>query len=214
MNIVVIGKGGHSKVIEDIIKSNKDYKIVCYLDDQYKFFEKSNGMYFGPIMAAESLKEFFVDLLFVIAIGNNHIRKSIVEKLNLPNHDYATLMHRKAVISPTAKIGPGTVVMASAVINADAEIGNHAIINTSAVIEHDNYINDFAHISPRATLTGSVSVGEGTHIGAGAVIIPGVQVDKWSVVGAGATVINNLPAYCTAVGNPARILYKEILGEM
>ena len=36
MNIAIIGKGGHSKVIEDIILSNNEYEIVGYLDDRYE----------------------------------------------------------------------------------------------------------------------------------------------------------------------------------
>ena len=36
MKIAMIGKGGHSKVIKDIILSNKEYEIVGYLDDQYE----------------------------------------------------------------------------------------------------------------------------------------------------------------------------------
>ncbi|MFC3884789.1 acetyltransferase [Bacillus songklensis] len=212
MKIVIVGKGGHSKVIKDIILSNKEYKIVAYLDDRYEDVTMIDGMYYGPIMAAQKMIGYFDDLKFVIAIGNNKIRKSIVGQLALSERDYATLIHSKAVISPSAKIGSGTVVMASAVINTDAEIGHHAIINTNAVVEHDNKIGDFVHISPGATLTGSVTVGEGTHIGACAVVIPNVQIEEWSVVGAGATVIHDIPTNCTAVGTPAKIIRKEAIG--
>ncbi|MDQ0242571.1 acetyltransferase EpsM [Bacillus fengqiuensis] len=212
MKIAIIGKGGHSKVIEDTILSNKEYEIVGYLDDRYQEVTMIDGMYYGPIMAAQRLISYFEDLKFVIALGNNKVRKSIVGQLGLSDRDYATLIHNKAVISPSATIGSGTVVMASAVINAEAEIGNHAIINTNAVIEHDNKISDFVHISPSATLTGAVTVGEGAHIGAGAVIIPNVHIKEWSVIGAGATVIHDIPANCTAVGTPAKIARKETVG--
>ncbi|HHW37928.1 MAG TPA: acetyltransferase [Bacillales bacterium] len=209
MNIALIGKGGHSKVVEDIILSNKDYVIVAYLDDQYEEFHHNNGRYFGPIDEIDKLRSIFFDLVFVITIGNNSIRKQIAQRLCLSKHEYATLIHEKAVVSPNAKLGQGTVVMASAVINADAKIGDHVIINSGAVVEHDNVIGDFVHISPGVVLTGIVLIGEGSHIGAGSVIIPSVHVGEWSILGAGATAISDIPDNCTAVGVPAKIVQKN-----
>ena len=210
MKIALIGKGGHSKVVEDIILSKKDYEIVAYLDDQYEEFYHNNGKYFGPIGEIDKIKRFFNDLSFVITIGNNRIRKQVAQRLCLSNHEYATLIHPKAIVSPNAKLGRGTVVMATAVINADAKIGDHVIINSGSVVEHDNVIEDFAHISPGAVLTGTVSIGEGSHIGAGSVIIPNVQIGEWSVLGAGATAISDIPANSTAVGVPAKIVQKRL----
>ena len=36
MKIAIIGNGGHSKVIKDIILSNKEYEIVGYFNDIYE----------------------------------------------------------------------------------------------------------------------------------------------------------------------------------
>jgi acetyltransferase EpsM len=205
MNIVVIGQGGHSKVIRDIILSSH-HQIIGYLDDRYDQLKEEGSIFYGPVSAANEIIECFGDVKFVIAIGNNQVRKAISDRLGLDDSSYATLLHQTAVVSPTATLGYGTVVMANAVINADARIGNHAIINTGAIVEHDNGIGDYVHISPKAILTGSVTIEDGTHIGAAAVLIPQTKVGAWSIIGAGTTVINDLPPYCTAVGNPARVI--------
>lgn len=211
MNIVLIGRGGHSKVVEDIIRSKEEYNIVAYLDDRFSNFDSINGKYVGPLSAINKVSSFFYDISFVITIGNNLIRKRVSQLLGLSNQDYATLIHSTAVVSPSAKIGHGTVVMASAVINADAQIGDHVIINTGAVVEHDNVVGDYAHLSPGAVLTGNVSIGEGSHVGAGGVIIPNVKMREWSILGAGSTAIKDIPAYSTAVGVPAKVIKKELL---
>jgi len=208
MKITIIGQGGHSKVIQDIISSNKEYEIVAYLDDRYGDTTVVDNIYFGPISAAQKIISFFDNIKFIIAIGNNKVRKSIAQKLDLPDDYYTTLIHKTAVVSPSAKIGYGTVIMPNAVINADAQIRNHVIVNTSAVVEHDNKLNDFAHVSPGSTLTGSVEIGEGTHIGAGATVIPNVKIGQWSVIGAGAVVTHDIPSNCTAVGIPAKVIRK------
>lgn len=209
IKIVIVGQGGHSKVIRDIISTNKDMQVAGYLDDQYDTLYKRDQLYFGPVKSFKRLLTSIDDLKFIIGIGNNIIRKAIVQKIGVPEKQFITLTHSSAIVSSSARIGVGTVIMANTVINADAQIGNHAIINTGAIIEHDNRIGDFAHISPKATLTGAVHIEEGAHVGAGATVIPNISIGKWSVIGAGATVIHHIPTNCTAVGVPAKVITKE-----
>ncbi len=212
MKVAIIGQGGHGKVIKEIIMSSQNYQIVGIFDDKYSDLRLDNNVYFGPILSARKMIDFFYGVKFIIAIGNNKIRKLIFKKLDLPNNYYVTLIHKSAVISQSAIIGSGTVIMANSVINAEARIGNHSIINTGSIIEHDSNIGDYVHISPNATLTGSVEIEDGVHIGAGATIIPNVRIEEWSVVGAGATVIRNIPSNSTAVGIPAAIKTKKVIG--
>lgn len=201
--ICIIGLGGHSKVIKDIILSLNSYEIIAYLDDRFDSLEHKEGVIYGPVSSAKKLAS-KSNTLFVIAIGNNVVRKRIVEELSLPSENYAVLVHPSAIVSPSASIGFGTVIMPRSVINANTTIGNHTIINTGAIVEHDNNIADFAHISPNATLTGTIKVGEGTHIGAGATVIPNTTIGSWSVVGAGATVTRDVLANKKVMGIPAK----------
>lgn len=212
MKIVIVGDGGHSKVVQDIISADRNHKVVGYLDDRYETCVKQGPIRYGPISLGEEMLSNDRDLKFVIAIGNNQIRKYITKRLNLSLEFYATFVHPSAIVSPSAKLGYGTVIMANGVINAEASVGNHVILNSGAIIEHDNEIGDFVHVSPNATLAGAVKVGEGTHIGASATVIPNVTIGNWSTIGAGTTVIHDVPSDCTAVGVPARIIKKKIKG--
>ena len=205
MKIVVIGRGGHSKVIADMILSDQENDIVCYLDDKYAGLGLVENTYYGPISSAMQLVEHFNDLKFIVAIGDNKVRQSIVQKLKLSAENYISVIHKSAVISPSAKIGQGTVIMPNSVINADTKIGVHSIINTGSVIEHESILGDFSHVCPGTTLTGTVQIGEGGYIGAGSTIIPNIKIGDWAIIGAGATVITDIPSHCTAVGIPAKI---------
>ena len=205
MNIVVIGHGGHSKVIEDLILLNINYRIIGFLDDRYSDVQVNHSLFFGPIHSIEKVIASFGEVKFIIGIGDNHVRKTIVEHIGLSDVNYLTLIHPTAVISPSAKIGEGSVIMAKSVINADAQIGKHSIINTGAIVEHDNRIGSYVHICPSATLTGGVEVEDGAQIGAAAVVIPNIRIGRWAVVGAGAAVIQNIPDHLTAIGVPAEV---------
>lgn len=211
MKLAVVGTGGHSRVIQDLVRLNEENQITAFLDDKYTSLTFEHSVYNGPIDSAKQLLHTHPDLKFIIAIGRNETRKRIVERLGFEDAFFATLIHPTAWISPSVTIGVGSVVMPQAVINADSYIGNHTIINTGAIIEHDNQISDFVHVSPKATLTGGVKVGEGVHIGAGASVIPSLEIGEWSIIGAGATVIKTIPPSSTAVGVPAKVIKLQLI---
>jgi acetyltransferase EpsM len=206
LDIAVIGAGGHSKVVHDIIRSKKEYILRAILDDKYDELKVEDDIFLGPISSVQRVLDTYEGIKFIIAIGSNEVRKMIVSRLGLSSDYYISLVHETAVISPSASIRHGTVIMANAVIHADASVGIHAIINTAAIVEHDNRIGDYVHLAPRATLCGDVKAEEGAFIGAGATVIPGISIGEWSVIGAGATVIQTIPSRSTAVGNPAKVI--------
>lgn len=195
--MIIIGASGHGKVVADLAIKN-GYEILGFLDDG-----GPTGENFGfPILGeVKKILDHAQECEFVIAIGNNGIRKKIAESYPVK---WAKLIHPTAVIALGAEIGQGTVVMANAVINPDAKIGNHCIINTAAVVEHDNFLEDYVHISPNAALAGTVSVGEKTHIGIGAVVKNNITITSDVVVGAGAVVVKNIQEQGTYCGVPAK----------
>lgn len=195
--LVIIGAGGHGKVIADIALKN-GYTDIVFVDDN------SKGECMGfPIVGTTSDVEKLNDgnAEFVIGIGNNATRKRLAEQFEV---NWATLIHPSAQIAVNVSIGKGTVVMAGAVINVCSSVGDHCIINTCAVVEHDNTICDYAHISPGAVLGGTVRVGERTHIGIGATAKNNIDVCSDVVVGAGAVVVKNISLSGTYIGVPAR----------
>ena len=119
--------------------------------------------------------------------------------------EFATAIHPSAIISPSAKIGEGSVVMAGAVINADAVIGKHCIVNTGATVDHDCVIGDYCHIAPGANVSGGTHIGEGTWIGVGACVIQCLNIGKDCMIGAGSVVVKDIPDGVTAYGNPCKV---------
>lgn len=195
----IFGASGHGKVIAELAQNSK-HKINAIFDDN----PKQNCFGEIPIFNTVDLLNLEVTSKLIIGIGNNLIRKKISERFK--NFEFFVLIHKKARVSISSKIGEGTAVMVNAIVNAEAKIGKHVIVNTSAIIEHDCIIEDFVHISPGVILSGNVTIGEGTHIGSGATIIPGITIGKWCVIGAGTVIISDIPDGATVVGNPGRII--------
>lgn len=200
-SIILIGNGGHSKVIKDIIDESSDYTVVGFLDNKFYSYEESGNCFYDNLCNIQLYSE---DYYFCLAIGNNVIRNKLFKEIQLHKNRFPSLIHSTASVSPSAQIGYGTVVMPNAVINADAQIGNHVIVNSGSVIEHDNFIEDYVHISPNATLAGNVAIGVRSHIAIGASVLPQIKIGSDCIVGAGATVINNVNDKQIVVGTPAK----------
>lgn len=195
--IIIIGCGGHGKVIADIAVKN-GYKDISFIDDNTKG-ECIGFPVIGTINDIESFCDGRTD--FIIGIGNNYTRKFIAEKYDI---NWTTLIHPSAQIAINVSVGKGTVVMAGAVINTCASIGKHCIINTGSIVEHDNKLGDYVHISPNGALGGTVKVGESTHIGIGAVVKNNIDICSNCTIGAGAVVVKNIENSGIYIGVPAR----------
>lgn len=185
------GASGHARVVIDILHA-MGIKVNAIIDDNPKLSE---------LDGVEVRQYYNNESPMILTIGKNHVRRRLSEELDC---EWGTAVHPTAIISPTATIGEGSVVMHGAIIQPHTKVGKHCIINTGASVDHDCLIGDFVHISPNATVCGNVEVGDGTWIGAGATIIQCVKIGKNCVIGAGSVVLHDVPDGTKVVGNPAR----------
>ncbi len=195
--IIIIGAGGHAKVIADIVLKS-GVPLLGFLDDA------AVGAVYGEYTVLGKVADcmqFADKVRFIIGIGNNATRRRIAEQYAL---DWATAVHPSAQLALGVTLGEGTAVMANAVINSDAVIGKHCIVNTAAVVEHDAVLGNFVHVSPHATLCGVVTVGDNTQIGAGATVIHVTNVCADCMIGAGSAVVVDIDTAGTYVGVPAK----------
>jgi len=200
--VIIIGAGGHAKVVADAVRMS-GAKVLGFLDDDAskhgQAFAKSTVL--GDVA---SYRQYAHEASYIIAIGSGEIRKRISERLD--GVEWYTAIHPSAVIAEDVVLGEGSFVGALSVISPDSKIGKHTILNTRSVVEHDCAVGDYTHVAPAATLCGDSSVGDLCWIGAGSTVINGLSVCDDVMVGACATVVRNIEESGTYVGTPARKL--------
>ncbi len=200
--ILVLGAGGHGKVVADILMS-QGLLVIGFLDDDPTFWGQIRLDL--PVLGAIDTYASYTPDGLVMGVGDNKTRRRVVERLGAQASPlWMQAVHPRAIVARSVRLGQDVVIAAGAVINPDAAVGDHVIVNTGATVDHDCIVDDYAHIAPGAHLSGDVRVGEGVLVGIGGSVAPGKSIGDWAVVGAGAVVVRDVPGGVTAIGVPAR----------
>jgi len=205
-DIVVLGGGGHARVLIGILKRDQQWTILGYTDNHDR----------GRILGVEYLGEDSA-LAGVIAshrgcnalVGVGHVTTTLIRKRLMEygrdlGFVFPPVVSIHAIVGEAVSSGEGTVIMDGALINTGSTLGRCCIVNSHSTVEHDCTVGDHVHICPGAVLSGGVSVGNDVLIGAGSCIVHGVNICDKSVIGAGSVVVGDIAEPGVYAGNPAR----------
>lgn len=203
--VIVIGAGGHAKVLIDILKLKSVEILGIVLPKSNTLNDKFYGY---PIIGDDEvvLEYLSQDIKLVNALGSvrsTDKRKAIFERFKRQGYNFTSVIHPSAIISSDSKLSEGIQVMAGVIIQAGCTIGENTILNTKASIDHDCLVGQHVHVAPGVTISGNVSIGECTHIGTGATIIQGIRIGANVTVAAGGVVVKNISDGLMVKGVPA-----------
>lgn len=202
--IVIIGAGGHGRVVADLCDLLGAWQEIAFLDDRFPEIRTCGEWEVvgtsADIPAAAAGSE------FALGIGSNPTRRKILEIVRQAGGVLPPLIHPSAAVSRRSRLGPGSVVLATAAVNIGAEAGAGAIINTGASVDHDCQLGEGVHICPGASLAGTVRVGDLAILGVGCSVRQGIIIGAGATVGAGAAVVADVLPGAVVAGVPAKPL--------
>lgn len=144
--LLILGAGGHGRVVREVALSLNENGIPIY--ENVDFLDDSSDKAIGKIHELEKFSSIYSDVF--CGIGNNSIRKTLLEKVEKLGLFIPTLIHPTAYISPSAIIEKGTVVEPKAIINANTMVKKGCIISIGAIVDHDVFIEEYTHINAGA----------------------------------------------------------------
>ena len=95
------------------------------------------------------------------------------------------------------------------------QCANKVIIGNNALFASDVFLVDYNHgTNPNSAnyldndldISEGIFIDDGVWIGNNVIILGGVKIGEKTIIGAGSVVTHSIPAYCIAVGNPAKVI--------
>lgn len=161
MNLLILGAGGHGRVVAEIAQ-DCGYDHISFLDD-------NSPDAIGRIDELERFANQF-DNAFA-GIGNNVLREQLILRLEAAGYHVPVLIHPSAYVSRTAKIGKGTVVEPKAIVNAGTVVGLGCIISVGAIVDHNVVVGKCSHINAGSIVKAGAEIKERTKLEAGQVVL-------------------------------------------
>jgi acetyltransferase EpsM len=206
--LTVIGGGEHARVVIETAQSAPEQWVVEGFVDPSPCDETQRRLgvaWLGDdtrALARPAAERFYV--LGVGSVGISDVRKRIVERYLAAGAQFATVVHARAWVSPTAQLAAGSVVLAGAIIQSGARLGEHTLVGTGAIVEHDVTFGEYVQTGPGVVLGGGVTVGAGSYLGLGACVRDHVTIGAGVLVALGAVVTANVSDGARVMGVPAR----------
>ena len=205
IRLLVIGAGGHAKVVIEAVRAAGGFDVVGVLDPAPPAPLIAGVPVVGddddlPRLRSEGLTA------AIVALGDNALRLKVGRRLRSLGFALPAIVHPSSFLAPSARVGSGAVVMARATVGTDTRVEDLAIVNTAATIDHDGVVGVAAHIAPGCALAGNVMVGERALVGVGSAVRPGIRIGAGAVVGAGSAVVADVLDGARVGGAPARPL--------
>lgn len=170
--VIIIGAGGHGKVIADTLSELSEFQLVGFVDDQVAI---GSEVHLGVtclgnvenILSGEVKAD-----AYVVGIGNNTIRKNIHLQLEQSNLRCITLIHPRATVAPSVKLEDGAVVLQGAVVSTLSVLEKGCIIDAGSIVNHEAKIGAFSHLSVGTVICNNVTVNDGVKTSPGEIVEP------------------------------------------
>ena len=140
---------------------------------------------------------------FALAIADPKGKQAVAEAMEARGAVFASLIHPRCEVSPSAKIGRGVIFYPASIVGPDTVLGDFVTLLRSP-IGHDTTVGDYTTISSLCNITGRCHIGRGVFIAGSAALVPGVRIGDGAYVGMGSVVLHGVRSNTTVFGNPAK----------
>jgi sugar O-acyltransferase (sialic acid O-acetyltransferase NeuD family) len=167
---------------------NNGYPVLCKVNEAYEKYK-------------EDLEVKFIFQMYDIQDMQRTI--DFKDSLGIPKDRYCTFIHPSCMISRSATIGLGTIILAHTVVNPKAKIGEFNSIMSGVTIGHDANIGHYNLVATQAIVANLV-MGDRNFIGINATTNNKIHIGDDCMIGMASNVIKDVESGTKCFGNPAR----------
>ena len=208
--LVIFGAGGLGREVLLLLRQLNDahptWDLRGFYDDRAPATPTVAGLpYLGTAADLDATTE---PVAVAVAVGSPAGRAAVVARLTSPQLSFPTIVHPGVALQPYQNIalGEGCIIQQDVKLMTDLTLGRFVFVNVGSIVGHDAVLEDFCSLMAHVDVGGGAHFETGCYLGTKATVIQGIRVGAYSTLGAGAVAVRNIPAGCTAVGVPAKVI--------
>jgi sugar O-acyltransferase (sialic acid O-acetyltransferase NeuD family) len=207
---VIYGAGGAARELAWNLQTS-GCKVLCFIEDGCT---EPRIVHDVEALDFEAALRRYKSVPVLCAVGDCRLRETLVDKaIKRGFHCGEPFVHRNVPLSPTTRIGRGTIIGSTNAITVDNRIGDFVLIHSLCSVCHDVEIGDFSTLCYGVQISGHVRVGRRVFFGSNSTVVNGdkehpIVIGDDVVVGAGACVTESIPPGQVVVGVPAKPLVR------
>jgi UDP-perosamine 4-acetyltransferase len=195
--IIGLGAEGQAAVLIEMIEKSGDFQVAELLNDDESITDRAVGGVgvSGPseriprLMKEQGLRDFFIGLS---SVRTREKKRELFQYAIACGLTPWTIVHPRAVVSGSARIGRGSCILAGAIISTQTSLAENVTVNIGAMVESGCTIQAHAQLGAGSFVGCGAHIGECSYIGNGAYVQEHVHIGQNVVIGPGAIIAEDV----------------------
>lgn len=189
MKIAIIGSAlaGGAVQIVDVLLEHMIYSDISIYDDDFSA-QGAHILGFPVVGTIERVGLDFADSKIdcaIIAVGSVEPRRSLFEKLRKIGIPFPNIVSGRSVISKSAIMGSGNVVLPMVYLGPNTSIGDNNYFTTSTTINHDTIVGSHCYFSTGVSIAGRAQIGDAVRLDTACSVTADAVVPSCALIGPG-----------------------------
>jgi len=207
--IAIAGDGQAADLLLEILAEDTRYEATVIIADRSQDIQSPQELCGLPVTSPDEFTDKYGALTegVFMAVGYRNLnrnREHFYQRLVAKGVNLMSFIHPSAVVSRSATLGKGCLVLAGSVVEPFSRIGENTVVWTNCTVAHHARTGDNCWIAAGTVISGHAEIGNNCFLGVGSVISNDVSIGEFSILGAGAIATRDVAPYGVLLENQSK----------